>query len=58
MFAAGGAAGGTAGGAARNVKAVKYVDTLLGRANRDKISDEDAKQALRAAAGERIKIYL
>ena len=46
--AAGGAAGGTAGGAARN-PTVKYVDTLLGRANRDKISDEDAKQATGAS---------
>ena len=31
---------------ARNAKAVKYVDTLLGRANRDKIPEEDARQAL------------
>jgi hypothetical protein len=30
---------------ARNAKAVKYVDTLLGRANRDKIPEEDARQA-------------
>jgi len=30
----------------RNAKAVKYVDTLLGRANRDKIPEEDARQAL------------
>ena len=32
--------------AGRSAKAVKYVDTLLGRANREKISEEDAKQAL------------
>ena len=31
---------------ARSAKAVKYVDTLLGRANRDKIPEEDARQAL------------
>ena len=30
----------------RNAKAVKYVDTLLGRANREKIPEEDARQAL------------
>ncbi len=29
----------------RNAKAVKYVDTLLGRANREKIPEEDARQA-------------
>ena len=30
----------------RNAKAVKYVDTLLGRANREKIPEEDGRQAL------------
>ena len=30
----------------RNPKAVKYVDTLLGRANRAKIPEDDAKKAL------------
>ena len=30
----------------RNAKAVKYVDTLLGRANREKIPEDDGRQAL------------
>jgi hypothetical protein len=33
-------------GTPRNGKAVKYVDTLLARAKREKIPDEDARQAL------------
>jgi len=36
---------GAAASAGRNAKAVKYVDTLLGRANREKIPEEDARQA-------------
>ena len=33
------------GATPRNPKAVRYVDTLLGRANRERIPEEDAKQA-------------